>query len=823
MVDDSEIEMRIEDFMSSFAFTVESELNLLEEDLVSSKINANQLETLIKKLISYDEISNRIVLAKTNNLSESGIDILSNMFRDVKCQLGEDFDWKFFGDNMRLAICFPKKCTAEQIEFFSSIEEIDYNEISPLIDNQYLQTKRHRQADLTEISKIAAELIRIPIETYSTSNPECTQNENDDIKVEDNINEKESDEICNEPNSDLDEESNDTEKSNLNKQVALYRKIDLPLINSINLKEIASLDDLIIQPQEKIFRIITSPIISSNDIHERHKSISGFNVLLKNRKLGLQYYIACSVAEPLNINIMINDYDNIYIKIKSFQNEPPISQLVKLDVEDIDSWSQPKYIYHLNVSENQLVESNYEIQFVIRACYTLGEDIFGSPSIPFVYKIRASESGFKSKIYSWGNNFTLKSLASEPKVEMNLDQENTNLSVKAIAGNQEHMFYLTYSNELIKEGQVFLDKSDKCIDGECDISEIGSEQFSKKYRFANISVSKISLGKEFGVLLSSNYEAYTFGFNRSGELGLNLPLNIYMNSPHKVKVIMYDKQSIDMNSQSLKPIVVDINAGQEHSLLLIKCPGKDMFVAISGLGYGNTVVSDESRFLEFDYPICFNTCFKKIDELSYEPIHINAGKYQTAIICQENKCYMMGHNKNGILGAGNIKISFYVHPYCLSFSNEVIHEISFCNNNTLFITSISEKRIYNLYYAGEGLGLPEFGKSSTPKMFHSFSNENHEFDKLKVMSIEESFVILSRKKLYALVPFTTTKLDNGSIQNLNLDPKLSLSLHDIIIPGLLRSYTLNSENYRMTNIFESWNVLDEANNRPTIKLQLNYT
>jgi alpha-tubulin suppressor-like RCC1 family protein len=72
-------------------------------------------------------------------------------------------------------------------------------------------------------------------------------------------------------------------------------------------------------------------------------------------------------------------------------------------------------------------------------------------------------------------------------------------------------------------------------------------------------VRKISCGETFSLFLTLDNECYSYGFNKFGELGLNLPEFTYVMHPQKVK-IEYDNRIVP---------ILDIATGSSHALAKI--------------------------------------------------------------------------------------------------------------------------------------------------------------------------------------------------------------------------------------------------------------
>ncbi len=213
----------------------------------------------------------------------------------------------------------------------------------------------------------------------------------------------------------------------------------------------------------------------------------------------------------------------------------------------------------------------------------------------------------------------------------------------------------------------------------------------------NTIIKKISCGFNFTTILSICGRVYTWGTNDFGQLGLNLPDDIVINSPKLVK----------FNNINTAPYVTDIACGTKHTISTVYYDGR-VKIFTWGYGQGSEPIvkpNDNSMVMALCDPKMMkitNSFLPVLVKFDEPVVSIHAGCNMSAVISRKsrvnssenfNTIYTFGETANHTLGYQHTftdELGYWSIPTEVGIfakNDKSVVDVSFSENHTLFLVN----------------------------------------------------------------------------------------------------------------------------------------
>ena len=397
----------------------------------------------------------------------------------------------------------------------------------------------------------------------------------------------------------------------------------------------------------------------------------------------------------------------------------------------------------------------YTIRIVI---YYKVTNSYSQSSRPFYFFTKTDPDKPKFSFYSWGVNKCNITFSEEENKfqEIKSPLKYKYSDIRQIIKNKDNCYLLLTNGLIISNGQTYCDQN-----GNNEFDEINSLSVKSvligafNFPLKDLIVRKIACGRDSLAMLTTKGRLYTYGLNDAGQLGLNYPNEIFVNSPKEVKF------------PGEGGLVIDIAGGEKHYLALFK--NINTFLYTWGLNQGieplEIVINLTKEFpLSHKFPLSQSKIpVQKNDFIQKNIIKIYAKGHYSAIFTLEKfendkfrrNVYTFGQNTT-MLGNVDICANSYVNiPRKVeSLKNNDIIDISFGENHTLFLvnkkqyTSKSDLLENNFIGSVYGCGMNMLGELGTipNSNYDQPFKLNHVPENIKGISAGENSSVLIDEK-----------------------------------------------------------------------------
>jgi alpha-tubulin suppressor-like RCC1 family protein len=366
------------------------------------------------------------------------------------------------------------------------------------------------------------------------------------------------------------------------------------------------------------------------------------------------------------------------------------------------------------IKENSYFRENFLILDLIPDSFNIVKIVlfyedgnsYGKPSRPFYFFTKSCPNTPNYSFYSWGSNkYNISFSQSEEKTnEIRAPLKFPNNDINQIDGNNDNIYLVNTRGFLISSCKTYCDDN-----GNDDFTETSSLKIKNifvnpfKLRLKDLYVKKIACGQDSLVILSNTGKLYSMGLNDAGQLGLNYPNDIFINSPKELKF------------PDLNDFVMDIAAGDKHYIALVR--NIELNIYTWGINQGLEPIDIGINMMNALDLRQSKIPLLKADFLNKNIIKIHAKGYYSAVLTLEkisdNKfrrnVYTFGQNSSmlgniDIFGVPYINISRIVE----SLKEKDVIDISFGETHTLFLVNykdyISKEELSSKTYTGNVYG-----------------------------------------------------------------------------------------------------------------------
>jgi alpha-tubulin suppressor-like RCC1 family protein len=431
--------------------------------------------------------------------------------------------------------------------------------------------------------------------------------------------------------------------------------------------------------------ILTRSTLNRLELEDEDECLGLIFPTIQNVKLD----VANTTAHSINFNVCVDEdikqiiMNKNNLKCYDGYKNSNVMYLVLMYDQILDAFKVIHEAYSNNITvKNLQPNTGYFIKIAIK----FGK-IYSESSKTFIlYTKRLEEE--KSSLYVCGNNTANCLLVNQDnfdredfKTRWNFNDTQLNEAIpgvfderfvtRAVRLNVSNVACVQITGEnshiLLNNGKV-MTMVEECISSnendECymDVNYVDVTQKNELYHI-NLPkyVRKISCGDLFSLFLTLDNELYSSGFNNHGELGLNMPDNIYVKTPQRVRI----------TQDGVTVPVIDIATGRNHAIAkifynersFIYTWGKDQKVQL--------FIKDPGSNTNNIYP----DSYRRLNNSMPSVLNFMEAKYVTKIIAGFNHSAYICHNpdtrSNNVYTTGAV-----TEPLCLGYNSNKAEDLN---------------------------------------------------------------------------------------------------------------------------------------------------